>query len=117
MAPEIIKKEPYSEKVDIWATGVVAYIMLFGKAPFKGKKKSEIFEQIKKCDISYGDASPQAVSFCKKMLCLDKNLRFSAKDLLNHPWLLNNTQKLEVESEALLNIGNNLKEFRSASVF
>ena len=91
MAPEIIKKEAYTEKVDIWATGVVAYIMLFGKAPFRGKKKPEIFEQIKKCDISYGEASPEAISFCKKMLCLDKSDRFSAKALLNHPWLLKNT--------------------------
>ena len=44
MAPEIIKKEAYTEKVDIWATGVVTYIMIFGKAPFKGKKKAEVFE-------------------------------------------------------------------------
>jgi serine/threonine protein kinase len=92
--------------------------MLFGRAPFRGKKKPEIFEQIKKCDINYeGDASPDAIQFCKKMLCLDKSIRASAKDLLNHPWLLKNTQKLKVESEALLNVGNNLKEFRSASVF
>lgn len=43
MAPEIIKKLPYDCSVDIWALGVLAYIMLSGKPPFKGKTKDEIF--------------------------------------------------------------------------
>ena len=72
MAPELVKKMSYTEKVDIWATGVVAYIMLFGKAPFKGKMKSEVFDAIKKGEIKYDDSlSLESVNFCKKMLCVD----------------------------------------------
>lgn len=43
MAPEIIKKQPYDCKVDIWAVGVMCYILLCGKPPFKGKSKDEVF--------------------------------------------------------------------------
>ena len=43
MAPEIIKKLPYNCAVDIWALGVLSYIMLSGKPPFKGRSKDEIF--------------------------------------------------------------------------
>jgi serine/threonine protein kinase len=43
MAPEIVKKLPYDCSVDIWALGILTYIMLCGKPPFKGKTKDEIF--------------------------------------------------------------------------
>jgi serine/threonine protein kinase len=39
MAPEIIKEEPYDEKVDIWSVGVITYILLSGRPPFAGKSK------------------------------------------------------------------------------
>lgn len=35
MAPEVLKKLPYSYEADIWSLGVVFYFMLFGDYPFK----------------------------------------------------------------------------------
>lgn len=43
MAPEIVKSLPYDTKVDIWALGVMTYIILSGRPPFKGKTKEEIY--------------------------------------------------------------------------
>ena len=40
MAPEIIKKQVYDEKVDIWSTGVLLYILFCGKPPFVAQTKS-----------------------------------------------------------------------------
>ena len=37
MAPEIYAEIEYNEKVDIWAVGVISYILLSGKAPFYQK--------------------------------------------------------------------------------
>ena len=34
MAPEMMKKQDYDQKVDIWAIGIIASILMTGKAPF-----------------------------------------------------------------------------------
>ena len=36
MAPEIIMGQNYNEKVDIWAIGVITYMLLSGRNPFPG---------------------------------------------------------------------------------
>ena len=52
MAPEIVKGEAYDENVDIWSTGVITYIMLTGRPPFKGKTRDEIFASVKFLEVS-----------------------------------------------------------------
>ena len=42
MAPEVIKREKYDERADVWSLGVVAYMCLVGKQPFFGKDNSGI---------------------------------------------------------------------------
>jgi len=42
MAPEIMKKEPYSKKVDIWSIGIILFQLLFGKFPFTGESKADL---------------------------------------------------------------------------
>ena len=37
MAPELIKREKYNEKVDVWALGCIVYQLLTGKTPFDAK--------------------------------------------------------------------------------
>jgi serine/threonine protein kinase len=47
MAPEIVKKQSYSGfAADIWALGIILYIMLTGKHPFKHKNEQELFQRI-----------------------------------------------------------------------
>lgn len=87
MAPEIIKETPYDCAVDIWALGVLCYIMLCGKPPFKGKSKDEIFVQITSKQIAYSsdhwkNASKEAKAFLKKMLVRDPKARKTAEELL-----------------------------------
>jgi len=46
MAPEIIKKERYNKAVDIWSIGVITWILLIGKPPFKGKTPKKIHKHV-----------------------------------------------------------------------
>lgn len=49
MSPEIVSKVEYTgQKSDIWALGILLYVMLQGKFPFKGVNDSELFKKIKK---------------------------------------------------------------------
>jgi serine/threonine protein kinase len=53
MAPEIVDNQQYNAKVDIWSIGVIAYILLSGRPPYKGKSKQEIFNNIKNTKLSF----------------------------------------------------------------
>ena len=53
MAPEILLKENYDERVDIWSLGVTIYYMAYGNGPFSGKGVEETYENIKKFKYSF----------------------------------------------------------------
>ena len=56
LSPEVLRKEPYSYAVDIWACGVVLYILLVGYPPFWDDDQRRMFELIKrgKYDVRKG---------------------------------------------------------------
>ena len=50
LPPEVIQFRSYTEKMDIWAFGVIMYMLMFNQEPFeirKGETKEEIFNNIK----------------------------------------------------------------------
>lgn len=49
MAPEIVaRKEYFGKPVDVWAAGILLYIMLVGTIPFKGIDDASLFKEIQK---------------------------------------------------------------------
>ncbi len=81
MAPEIIDQLPYNEKVDIWGTGVIAYVMLSGQLPFNGRINQIRRQQ--RANINFSAApwryiSNDAKNFIKACLTLDPKDRPSA---------------------------------------
>ena len=47
LSPEVLKKEPYGKPVDIWACGVILYILLVGYPPFWDEDQHRLYSQIK----------------------------------------------------------------------
>lgn len=109
-APEIFKKEPYSTKCDMWALGVIAYILLCGFPPFFSEEHYKdmvnnapfwfffndetplLVDQIKRGIVSYPDShwsnlSPQAKAFVQSLLVVDPAQRSTAHEALNHAWM------------------------------
>jgi calcium-dependent protein kinase len=92
MAPEIIQEKNYDHKVDVWSIGVISYILLCGRPPFKGKAKPEIFRHVQYSEPSFDDQpwdkiSNEAIDFVRMALRKNPKLRCDAKDLLNHEWI------------------------------
>jgi calcium-dependent protein kinase len=46
IAPEVLERR-YDPKCDVWSCGVIAYICLYGKAPFEGASDNEILKRVK----------------------------------------------------------------------
>ena len=90
-APEIIKGEPYDESVDIWAMGVIMYILLSGETPFPTNNNKIIRDSILEGTIdcerpSFNKVSPQGKSLIHKMLQYNPENRISASDALQDDW-------------------------------
>ncbi|KAJ8028165.1 Serine/threonine-protein kinase DCLK1 [Holothuria leucospilota] len=94
VAPEIILETGYGLKVDIWAAGVITYVLLCGFPPFRStnNNQDEVFDKIVACDFTflspYWDGiSESAKELISCMLTLDVDQRYSAEDVLAHPWM------------------------------
>ena len=92
MAPEIITGKNYNEKVDIWASGVITYMLLSGRNPFPGKNKKDVKRLIVEVPVDlnkkhFKSTDPLAKDFIQRALIKDPSNRYTAKQLLEHPWM------------------------------
>ncbi|CAG9856591.1 unnamed protein product [Phyllotreta striolata] len=94
VAPEILAETGYALKIDVWAAGVILYILLCGYPPFVSQDNDQ--ERLFDCILSgqyefpeeyWQDVSSSAKELIQNMLQLDPNVRFSAEDVLDHPWV------------------------------
>ncbi|XP_043848575.1 serine/threonine-protein kinase H2 [Dromiciops gliroides] len=93
IAPEILSRKPYTNAVDMWALGVITYILLSGFLPFQDENHMRLYRKILKGKYSYkGEPWPNvsnlAKDFIDRLLTLDSNHRMSAVQALNHPWVI-----------------------------
>lgn len=96
-APEFIRKSEAGAAVDVWALGVVLYIVLCGRHPFDPTNDSSDDEIAKR--IVVGDfacdsrewlcMSTQAQDLIERMLTVDPSARMTANEVLQHTWVLN----------------------------
>ena len=91
-APEIFSPRGYNFKVDIFATGVLAYVLLSGYLPWYDPNPLRVRLRISKGDFhfhpdgSWSSISDQAKDLCSRLLTIDPHSRPSADEALSHPW-------------------------------
>lgn len=92
-APEVLLGKQYGREVDMWAVGVIAYILLCGFEPFYDERGDQaMFRRILKCDFEFvspwwNDVSLSAKNLVSKLIVLDPSKRLTAKQALQHPWV------------------------------
>ncbi|CAH1779729.1 unnamed protein product [Owenia fusiformis] len=92
IAPEILARKPYTCAVDLWAVGVITYILLSGTMPFDDENRTRLYRMILKAKYSYvgehwKDVSTLAKDFMDKLLIVDPSDRMNSSQALKHPWV------------------------------
>jgi serine/threonine protein kinase len=93
MSPEIVsKQESFGPPSDIWAAGVVLYVLLSGTFPFKAAHSKELYCKIQKGGFLIPQfISTEASSLISAMLNIDPLKRPSAKLILEYSWFKDKT--------------------------
>uniref|UniRef100_A0A8C5N1S2 Serine/threonine-protein kinase H1 n=1 Tax=Leptobrachium leishanense TaxID=445787 RepID=A0A8C5N1S2_9ANUR len=93
IAPEILVRKPYTNSVDMWALGVISYILLSGTMPFEDDNRTRLYRQILKGKYSYsGEPWPSvsnlAKDFIDRLLMVEPGERMTAAQSIKHPWVV-----------------------------
>ena len=92
VAPEVLYGTGYGPKVDVWSLGIILYILLCGFPPFYDEDNRALFETIKTGSYEYPSPwwdgiSASAKDLIDHMLVVDPEARYSADDVLGHPFI------------------------------
>jgi len=92
LAPEVIKQEEYGREIDIWALGIITYVLLSGSLPFFHNVLHKLYRQIVERDMSFPEqawknVSKGALDFILRLLQVRAGDRLTAEQALSHPWL------------------------------
>ena len=105
MCPDLVRKNSYSgQAADVWALGVILFILATGRLPFHGDFEGDLFRRIQQGKYQYPDEgrerqpdgsqstgyapSPALKSLVRKIFEPTASLRITADQILTEPWLL-----------------------------
>jgi calcium-dependent protein kinase len=108
VAPEVIRGS-YDERCDVWAIGVITYLLLSGESPFGGCGGPEplvvVRDNILKCNFVFepediwANVSEKAKQFIRKLLVTDPNLRPTAREVQKDEWLIEMAERLKKDDD------------------
>lgn len=113
VAPEVLTRKPYDKAVDMWAVGVITFILLSGYPPFYADNNAELFRQIMKAEFTFdpnywADISDSAKDFIRHLLTIDPDQRYTAAQALEHPWIASGVANSDKNIHA--SVSNQLKK-------
>jgi len=121
VAPDILMASDdddagYGSPVDMWAVGVLLYILLSGRLPFSGDEDDELFKHILEAKIEwkspqFDKVSEQAKDLISHLIQKEPNDRFTAAQALTHPFITSNDRSEPLHET----LGQGLKHVNAVS--
>ena len=116
IAPEVFTGS-YNSRCDVWSIGVITYVIIAWKYPYKGSTVKDYLASLQVDKISYDypnfqKASENCLDFIKGCLQHDPKKRYRTKELYEHPWF-EDIRKRNIQSKINENILNNLRLFKT----
>ena len=99
MAPEMLRREIYDIKIDIWSLGILLYQLLTNKIPYKSKTIKELVEELDTINIVVSkefNISIECINLLNGLLQQQINLRYNYQDLFNDKWIIGSSQPIEI---------------------
>lgn len=126
VAPEVIRGR-YDERCDVWAVGVIAFLLLSGDPPFGGCGGPEPLVQVRdnilrgKFEFEphyiWSNVSATAKDFIRKLLITNPMTRPNAWEAQQHDWMTICSKAMQNENDKLLDRGvmQSLVQFKEYS--
>ena len=91
VAPEVLSGS-YRLECDCWSLGIILYMMLSGNPPFMWKNNQEVLIKVYNASYSFrhkafAKVSEMAKDLISRLLVKDPNIRLTAQEAFNHPWI------------------------------
>jgi len=120
VAPDVLLGTGYGPAVDMWSVGVLIYVLLSGRLPFAADSDAELFRLIIAGNLvwktpQFDTVSAEGKDLIKKLIVVEPDDRWTAKQALEHPWIkkaagtnnvhnsmMENLRSLSAESKARL---------------
>ncbi|KAI0059845.1 Pkinase-domain-containing protein, partial [Artomyces pyxidatus] len=119
VAPEVLNKKGHNKPVDIWATGIITYVLLCGYSPFRSDDVKALIRETTEAKIEFHarywkNVSDEAKSFVRALLQPDPADRLTAAQALEHAWLTTHNPSTEHDLSGLRDNFNPRARWRSA---
>eukprot|EP01120_Amphizonella_sp_Union-15-10_P013551 TRINITY_DN6294_c0_g1_i2.p1 TRINITY_DN6294_c0_g1~~TRINITY_DN6294_c0_g1_i2.p1 ORF type:complete len:222 (-),score=37.78 TRINITY_DN6294_c0_g1_i2:15-680(-) len=93
VAPEIITGIGYGPEVDMWASGILMYIMLSGRLPFHADDDAKLFDLIRRSQLvfkspQFDSISDDAKSMISQLIVKEPSKRLTTIQALQHPFIV-----------------------------
>jgi len=138
MAPEVVdvwtdQAWSYDKRCDTWSLGIIIYIMLCGYPPFSGQCGNDcgwdrgeacqlcqdmLFNHIQHGEFEFpvegwSHISADAKDLIQHLLVRDPHMRYSAAEVLKHPWVAMESPMVQLATPHVLSRTNSIKELEA----
>ncbi|KAH0627206.1 hypothetical protein JD844_002683, partial [Phrynosoma platyrhinos] len=123
VAPEILAENGYGLEVDMWATGVILYILLCGFPPFRSHERDqeELFQIIQLGHFEFlspywDNISAAAKDLINRLLVVEPKKRYTAQQVLQHLWIhtAGKNSSRNLQREVTINLERHFRSQRKA---